>query len=143
MKNTFILVVALCLGWAMNTSAQEVENGPVITFEKEVHDYGTIKQGSDGNIDFKFTNTGNAPLILSGAKGSCSCTVANYPKEPIAPGESGVIRVKYNTERVGPINKSATVTSNAVNSPTMVLRIKGNVEAVQSGTPVNQSGPTN
>ena len=124
--------------------AQEVENGAKIVFSKEVHDYGTIKNGADGTCSFEFKNTGNAPLILSNAKGSCGCTVPTWPKEPIAPGAKSVIKVKYDTKRAGAINKSVTITSNAINEPTKTIRIKGTVLPVpESGTPVNNAGPSN
>ena len=67
-------------------TAQEVSNGAQISFDKETHDYGTIKNGANGTCTFEFKNTGNTPLILSNAKGSCGCTVPTWPKEPIAPG---------------------------------------------------------
>lgn len=125
---------------AGNVYAQDpvVEAGAQVEFEKEVHDYGTMKQHGDGTCEFKFTNTGSEPLIISNAKGSCGCTVPSWPREPIKPGESEVIKVKYDTKRVGPINKSVTITSNAVNSPTKVIRIKGTIEAApkESTTPV-------
>jgi len=141
MKNTLILFAVFCIGLVGSTNAQELENGAKIDFEKDVHDYGTLKQGGNGVYEFVFTNTGNAPLILSNVKGSCQCTVPSWPKEPIAAGKSAVITVKYNTDRVGAINKSVTINSNAVNEPTKVIRIKGNIEAVSSGIPENTSGP--
>ena len=70
-------------------------------------------------------------MIISNARGSCGCTVPTWPKEPIKPGTEGVIKVKYDTNRPGPINKSVTITSNA-KTPTKVLRIKGNVEVPQT-----------
>lgn len=125
-------------------TAQEVSNGAQISFEKETHDYGTIKNGANGTCTFEFKNTGNAPLILSNAKGSCGCTVPTWPKEPIAPGATGVISVKYDTKRQGAINKSVTITSNATNEPNKVIRIKGTVlPAPENGTPVNNAGPAN
>ncbi|XOV67727.1 MAG: DUF1573 domain-containing protein [Fluviicola sp.] len=142
MKNTFILCALFLVGMVTGANAQEVKNGPQITFEKEVHDYGKIKQGADGVVEFTFTNTGNAPLILSNAKGSCMCTVPKWSKEPIAPGKSATLQVKYDTKRIGAINKSVTITSNAVNEPTKVIRIKGYVQALnESGVPVNNNGP--
>lgn len=122
--------------------AQEVaQDGAMIEFEKEVHDYGTIKNGADGTCSFDFKNTGNQPLIISNAKGSCGCTVPSWPKEPINPGQTATITVKYDTKRTGAINKSVTITSNAVNEPTKVLRIKGNVLPKPTGSaPVNNSG---
>lgn len=104
----------------------ENPNAPVMSFESEVVDYGTIEQGADGVREFKFTNTGKEPLIISNARGSCGCTVPTWPKEPIKPGESSVIKVKYDTKRLGAINKSVTITSNA-STPTKVVRIKGKI----------------
>jgi hypothetical protein len=140
-KVLFSLLVAFVAVSGLNkVVAQEVQNGAKIEFEKEVHDYGTIENGANGECTFKFTNTGNAPLIISNAKGSCGCTVPSWPKEPIAPGASAVITVKYDTKRPGAINKSVTITSNAVNEPTKIIRIKGNVKPKpQSGTPVNNT----
>lgn len=131
---------------AMNTTNAQVESGAKIDFIKETHDYGTIKYGADGSCTFEFKNIGNAPLIISNAKGSCGCTVPSWPKEPIAPGAKGSIKVQYDTKRPGPINKSVTITSNAVNgSEGTVIRIKGNVlPAPEGSAPVNNSGaPTN
>lgn len=115
------------------TESIQVENpnAPEISFATEVIDYGNIEKGADGVREFKFTNTGKSPLIISNARGSCGCTVPTWPKEPIKPGESNVIKVKYDTNRPGPINKSVTITSNA-KTATKVLRIKGNVEVPQT-----------
>ena len=115
------------------TQAIQVENpnAPEIAFETEVIDYGNIEKGADGVREFKFTNTGKSPLIISNARGSCGCTVPTWPKEPIKPGESSAIKVKYDTNRPGPINKSVTITSNA-KTATKVLRIKGNIQVPQT-----------
>jgi hypothetical protein len=126
---------------AMNTVSAQIEKGAKIEFSKETHDYGNIKYDGDPYCSFEFKNTGNEPLIISNAKGSCGCTVPEWPKEPIAPGAKGAIRVKYDTKRPGPINKSVTITSNAINSPDMIIRIKGEVgPAPEGGAPVNTSG---
>ena len=144
MKKLFILPLLFLGAIAMNANAQtEVgkESGSKIEFTKEVHDYGKIKHGGDPYCTFEFKNPGNEPLIISNAKGSCGCTVPTWPKEPIAPGATGSIKVKYDTKRPGPINKSVTITSNAINTPTKVLRIKGEVgQAPKSGAPVNNAG---
>jgi hypothetical protein len=144
-KALLSLVVLFVASVAMNTAVAQIETGAKIEFTKDTHDYGTVKYGADGTCTFEFKNTGNEPLIISTAKGSCGCTVPEWPKEPIAPGAKGTITVKYDTKRPGAINKSVTITSNAVNEPTKVIRIKGNVlPAPESGTPVNNSGaPTN
>ena len=147
MKKVLFSLLAIAALTSTNfASAQEgeVKDGAKLEFEKEVHDYGTIENGANGECTFKFTNTGNAPLIISNAKGSCGCTVPSWPKEPIAPGASSEITVKYDTKRPGAINKSVTITSNAVNSPTKVIRIKGNVKPKPtSGVPTQSGGPEN
>ena len=98
-------------------------------------------QTTSGTCTFEFKNTGNAPLIISNAKGSCGCTVPEWPKEPIAPGAKASIKVKYDTSRQGVINKNVTITSNAVNAAEKIIYIKGNVlPAPESGAPVNNSG---
>jgi hypothetical protein len=108
-------------------------NAAEITFESEIHDYGTIKQGADGSCEFKFKNTGKDPLIISNARGSCGCTVPTWPKEPIMKGQTGVIKVHYDTKRVGAFTKTVTLTSNA-KTDTKVLTIKGLVEATDEST---------
>jgi len=103
-------------------------NAPEMTFEKESYDYGTIKQAADGGCEFKFKNTGKEPLVISNARGSCGCTVPTWPKEPIMKGQTGVIKVHYDTKRVGAFTKTVTIESNAKTNP-RVLTIKGTVEA--------------
>ncbi len=97
-----------------------------IKFKTEVVDYGEIAKGSDGVRQFEFTNTGDAPLIISRVYSSCGCTIPKKPEGPVAPGESGIIEVKYDTKRVGPIRKTITVYSNAEES-TKAIKIKGTV----------------
>lgn len=101
--------------------------GPQLTFESNVIDYGTIEKGSDGIRVFRFTNTGDAPLIIEKVYSSCGCTIPKKPEAPIAPGEKGEIQVKYDTNRVGPIRKTVTVNSNATEQQTIALKIKGTV----------------
>ncbi|MBM3423974.1 MAG: DUF1573 domain-containing protein [Bacteroidetes bacterium] len=140
-----LLCVCLVLCNAVINAQVPIDKGPKISFNKEVHDYGTIKYDGDPNCAFEFTNTGDEPLIISNCKGSCGCTVPEWPKEPIAPGAKGVIKVKYDTKRPGPISKSVTISSNAINEPEKVVKIKGEVgPAPESGVPINNSGaPTN
>lgn len=127
-KVLFTLALALGVTFA-GFSQTQVVSGPMLTVDKETHDYGTVPYGGNGTCEFKVTNTGTEPLIISKCKGSCGCTVPTCEANPIAPGEGTVITVKYDTKRPGPINKSVTITSNAVNEPTKVVRIKGTVEA--------------
>lgn len=103
---------------------------PQIEFETEVIDYGTIPHKADGVRFFRFKNTGDAPLIIESVKGSCGCTVPTKPEEPIMPGDSGEIKVKYATNRVGRFTKTVTIVSNATEKP-KVVRIKGEVLAAK------------
>ncbi|KAA3652509.1 MAG: DUF1573 domain-containing protein [Bacteroidetes bacterium] len=110
--------------------ATVIENaGPKTTvqFEEMEYDFGKIDQNTHNPKTFKFTNTGNEPLIISDAKGSCGCTVPDYPKHPIQPGETGEISVVYNPgTQANQQTKTVTITANTEPSTT-VLRIKANV----------------
>lgn len=134
MKNLFailsmlLFVSATAFGQEPATPAgEEVTGGPVMTFETMEVDYGVIEQGSDPYRFFSFTNTGDAPLLITSAKGSCGCTVPTYPQEAIAPGETGEIKVRYDTNRIGKFTKTVTLTTNEAESR-RVLRIRGEVE---------------
>lgn len=111
-----------------STGQPDNPNAPVVEFEKLVHDYGEMEQHGNGKCEFKFTNTGKEPLILSNVRSSCGCTVPEWPRQPILPGQSDVIKVKYDTKRIGTINKSVHVYSNAKKSP-ISLKIKGKIHA--------------
>ncbi len=146
-KIAYLLCLFLTIsGVSMAQSSNKVQNGPEISFEKTVHDYGEVPYQGNGECEFVFTNTGNEPLILQKPKSSCGCTVPTWPKEPVLPGESQTIKVTYNTKKVGVINKTVTVTSNAITNSTVILKIKGKVleqpkEALPtkeaSGSPMN------
>ena len=121
MKKITLFIFAVMIGFAVNAQAE-------ISFEKETVDYGSIAKGDDGVREFVFTNTGDQALIIGDVKSSCGCTVPEKPEGPIAPGEKGSIKVKYDTNRVGPIRKTITVYSNA-SEPIKALKIKGEVLA--------------
>ena len=126
MKKT-ILMAAIAL--SMATHAQpEVVSGPALSIASDTYDFGTIEYKSEGTCTFTVTNTGSEPLIISDCKKSCGCTTPSCPNTPIMPGESATITLKYDTSRVGPFNKSVTVTSNAVNQPVKVIHMKGTVK---------------
>lgn len=127
MSSAFALSTIFAIAQTSDPAA--LNAGATIEFEQEVHDFGQLEQHAAAEYEFVFTNTGNEPLIISDAKKSCGCTIPTFTREPIAPGETGVIHVKYDSKRVGPINKSVTIVSNATNNPTKVLRIKGNINA--------------
>lgn len=113
-----------------------------IQFTKTVHDYGTIFEGGNGECEFEFKNTGKEPLVLSNVTSSCGCTVPSWPKEPVMPGKTAVITVKYNTNRVGPISKTVSVFSNAEENPKVELRIQGLVKSKQEeALPEKQQSP--
>lgn len=126
--------------FAQNATPQPADNpnAPVITFEKTTHDYGTVIKGGDGTCEFKFKNNGIEPLILSNVTSSCGCTVPEWPREPILRGKSASIKVKYDTNRVSPINKTITVLSNA-KVPSVQLRIIGNVVEAPTGAQMPQN----
>ncbi|MCX7696763.1 MAG: DUF1573 domain-containing protein [Bacteroidales bacterium] len=119
MKKIIILFVFLVTGL-------RAQKGAEITFQKLVHDFGQIQEGTEAVAEFVFTNTGDAPLLISNVKSSCGCTVPFYPKEPILPGKTGLIKARYDTNRIGKFNKQITVLSNATNGE-VSLRITGEV----------------
>lgn len=121
MKKAALLFISLIFCIAINAQAK-------IEFEKTVHDFGSFsEEEAFVNYSFKFKNVGNTPLLIVKAKASCGCTVPSYPKAPIAPGDSGVINVKYSAiGRPGPFNKSIKITSNGTPAETSLI-IKGNV----------------
>ena len=123
MKNLLFLFFAINSGFIFS---QEV--GPKIEFESLEINYGKISKGDNGVRIFKFTNIGSEPLIINKVYSSCGCTIPKKPSSPIGPGQDDEIQVKYDTNRVGPIRKTITVLSNAINSTTISLKILGNVE---------------
>lgn len=146
-----LLTVVLMMFVMFSLNAQTVsENGPEITFEKTTHQFGEISYGGNGTYEFLFKNTGNEPLILSQPKSSCGCTVPEWPKKPILPGETDVIKVTYkNTDRPGSFSKYVTIFSNAKTNKEVKLYIKGKIlpEATEAlptktnsfGSPVNNT----
>lgn len=100
-----------------------------IKFDDTVHDFGDISQNSENTKIFTFTNVGSEPLIIENAKGSCGCTVPNYPREPVAPGETGEIEVVYKPgNQKNAQTKTITITANTQPANT-ILTVKANVIA--------------
>ncbi|HLT80063.1 MAG TPA: DUF1573 domain-containing protein [Cyclobacteriaceae bacterium] len=120
-----ILFFAVCLA-TFSAYSQEVANtevnGPVITWKQDSHDFGDIRQGERVEHTFVFTNTGNEPLIITNVQVTCGCTTPKgFPRDPIAPGESGEITVAFNSAgRVGKQSKVVTVVSNSVGKTNQV-----------------------
>ena len=153
MKKILTLLCIALIGISLNVSAQSPQtsetneeaidpNGPVISFDSLVVDFGTIDQGSDPFRVATFTNTGKKPLHITNCKGSCGCTVPKCPTTPIMPGETGEMKVRYDTKRTGRISKSVTVKSNA-NNGTVTLKVVGLINATKApeAMPANTGGP--
>jgi len=146
MKKIIFGISAVCL-FLITGATQVNAQGPKLTATNLTVDYGDVNYGGDGTREFKFTNTGTEPLVITNAKGSCGCTVPEWPKEPIRAGETGIIKIKYDTKRAGSISKTVTITTNEVESKDAngnpvyknhVVAIKGNVKAA----PTNDGIPT-
>lgn len=125
MKNLFVFALALCFSLA--ASAQDAElldtppPGPYIKFSEMSYDFGDIEQGDKVEYTFEFTNTGDAPVIISNVLTTCGCTASSWPREPILPGASSKIEVTFNSAgKIGHQNKVITIQSNATNNPERV-----------------------
>ena len=137
MKN-LILVFALCIStmtFAQTTAKVTAQSGAQMKFASTTVNYGTITQNSDPIRTISFINDGTEPLIIKSAKGSCGCTIPTFPKEPIMPGASAEIKIKYDTKRLGAINKTVTIQSNA---GVKILKVKGNITK-KASTPKKES----
>lgn len=113
-----------------NVAEVEENKGPAgqFKFEQEEYDFGTVKEGAVVSHTFKFTNVGDAPLVIQNASATCGCTVPSYSKEPIPVGGTGEIQVKFDSSnKSGAQNKVVTITANT-KKPTTTVKIKGNVE---------------
>lgn len=108
-----------------------IQDGVEMTFKYTEHNFGTMKSGSDISYSFEFVNTGKEPLVIANVATSCGCTTPEWSKEPIPSKGRGVIKVKYDSSRIGSFSKTISVYSNAKNSP-VILSIRGNVEYVNN-----------
>ena len=117
------------LFFSLSVYAQQTS--PQIEFKSTTIDYGIIENGSDGERVFSFKNIGTADLIITNVKSTCGCTIPKKPDNPIGPGKSSEIIVRYDTKRVGPFRKTITVSTNQKNSPYIALKLKGNVLPIQ------------
>jgi hypothetical protein len=101
------------LDQAETSTAQATSNMAVMAFDKKVHDFGEIQQNTPQETVFTFTNTGDAPLIITNATSSCGCTIPEYPRNtPIAPGEKGNLKVKFNGSGMNKVTKTIRVQTN-------------------------------
>lgn len=149
MKKIASLIIALFIGVGfLAAQVQQAQPAAVQSTEKTyawnetTHDFGKIKQNDPAAVTFTVKNNGTAPLIITAAKSSCGCTVAEFTKEPIKAGESGVVKATYNSARVGVFTKTVTVTYDGITQPD-VLTIKGEVEGTAPApAPVPGQNPT-
>lgn len=122
MKKVFLICTGIL--WSFALYAQ-----PKLTAADFTVDYGEVEFGGNGERVFKFKNEGKEPLLITNAQGSCGCTVPDWPRDPIMPGQEGTIKIKYDTRRSGPINKQVTITTNEPEgSNTHVVKVKGLVK---------------
>lgn len=145
----FAFALASCTGSKpkedVNTSLVNIPDGnalpgsmPVMTFGENTHDFGTITEGEKVSYSFKFKNTGGSDLVISSARGSCGCTVPDYPKNPIKPNEEAVIRVTFDSNGKNGVNhKEVTIVTNAQPN-TKVLQITANVIKAEDKQGENQ-----
>ncbi|MDH7448439.1 DUF1573 domain-containing protein [Aquimarina sp. 2201CG14-23] len=160
-KNIFVvllMIVSACIVSCTNTSAKDtvskqvaIQNNeatntkttaPILSFEEAEFDFGTVTEGDILKHTFSFTNTGTAPLVIVNAKGSCGCTVSDWPKEPIAPGASEDLVVTFNTNGKPNLQtKQVTLTTNTAEGK-QILKIKAmvtpKVKNATSGTPISK-----
>jgi len=125
MKNPTFLFLHIIIGSSAKPQKNVLQNSAndsKIDFIKSIHKGETEKKGSVGSCRFIFKNTGNQPIILSNVTSYCSCMVPGWPKDPVMPGNSGVLEVVYNSRKTGSITKTVRVIANAVNS--LVYRSK-------------------
>ena len=140
----FVLSLALLIGFgkaiAQDAAPVENPNAPDFQFDNDTYDFGTINEGDKINFEYTFKNIGKEPLIITRAKGSCGCTVPQWPKEPIKAGESGTIKVVFNSAgKVGKQRKTITLNSNA-KTPAKRLFLVGTVIGTATTTPGVQEG---
>lgn len=129
MKKLFFLMIVLASVATQSFAQAPVATGDlaVANFDAQNFDFGKIKQGSPVTHEFKFTNTGKVPMIITNVQASCGCTTPDWSKEPIAPGSKGFIKATYNAASAGAFNKAVTVTANIPNG-SVQLFIKGEVQ---------------
>ena len=138
MKHLILSLFALV---AFSGMAIAQDSGPVMSLESNTVDFGTIDQHSEPLRTVEYTNTGSEPLIIQSAKGSCGCTVPTWSKEPILPGETSTIEIRYATNRLGPINKRVTITTNE-GGDAHVIKVVGKVLKKAEDQGVPQAAPS-
>ena len=116
-----------------NEEGKRARGDTIITFADTIYEYGEIPFKGNGKCEFAFRNTGKTPLVLTHVKSTCGCTIPEWPSEPVKAGEQGIIKVSYDTQRVGTFYKSIYVYSNASNG-VQKLYIRGRVNPYDEET---------
>lgn len=127
--------LAFCLFFALTPVFihRGFSQAPALVFEDPKQSFGFVKEGEIVNLEYKYKNTGGAPVIITEVKVTCGCTTVDYPKEPIMPGQSGSIKVKFDTKnKYDRQDRTIQVISNSTGSP-QDLRFKGVVLKNKSG----------
>lgn len=129
MKYFAILFIIFSLVSVSGFSQQQLasaKDAQTVEWNEMTHDFGKLTRGKPATATFTFENKGDVPVVISKARSSCGCTVAEYTKEPVKPGDEGIVKATYNSARVGNFSKTVTVTFGGANG-TQILRIKGTV----------------
>lgn len=122
----FIILLLSTFLFSVSHAQEELKTGTISLSTTEIN-YGTIKKEAEGTRELLITNKGIYPLIINSCKATCGCTVPICPIEPIMPGKTEVVKIKYNTHNVGSFSKNITVYSNDQNNPVSIVRIYGEV----------------
>jgi hypothetical protein len=137
MKKIFLLFIIATFTFSLHAQSgkskkesEPISPDPSFFIEKDFIDYGVIEKGAEGTKKFKVMNKGAQPLLLTSCTGSCGCTVPTCPREPILPGKSAEISIKYDTNRPGPINKQVSISTNDPKNPVRVVMVKGEVKEI-------------
>jgi hypothetical protein len=131
-KLMFIAALALIANVGFSQTAATTTATPAdlgeFAWAASIHDFGKIKQGVPASYEFKFTNKGKAPLVITNAQASCGCTTPSWTRDPVLPGGEGFVKATYNAANPGPFDKTVTIYANVAGG-TIALHIKGEVEA--------------
>lgn len=117
MKKTIILLIACFI-----TMAGIAHKSTFFKWSSTSHDFGNIPMGKPVSHVFEFTNSSSEPLVITAVKASCGCTIAEYSKDPIAPGASGHIKASFDAEKLGTFVKTISIQSNANEAPILTLK---------------------
>ena len=145
--SVLVLMVFGMVAMAQDTEVKKTDNanGPKLTLASNTIDYGVIERNSEPLRAVSFTNTGNEPLIIKSARGNCGCTVPKWPKEPILPGETKQLEVRYATNRIGKFSKKVTLTTNEGDAVQHVINVTGEVlkPETEEGVPAGDKNMLN